>query len=551
MSDLEDSPGAPERRRKLRRRAIWVLVAVLLLVALILTPPLLNVNRLLRRITVSMSNSLGRPVHIDSVTLNMLPVPGFTLQNLVVSEDPAFGSEPVIRANSVRATVRASSLWRRQVEFATIRFDEPSVNLVRRADGRWNIESILLHAAQEDTAPTAQKKPSAAPRFPYIEATGARLNVKMGNEKMPLALTDADFALWLPSPQQWRVRLEAKPSRTDSNVSDAGELSIEATLQKAIRVEDVPIELTAAWRSAPLGEATRMLMGGDAGWRGTVDATATLRGTLGDAALTGNVKVSNLRRAEFVPAKTLDVNMECAGRLAVTLAVLHEPTCTLSPSPISRLRFGAAEETPASAVYVTSDKVELTGMKATGLRVGTPGVQLEWLMDFARLWSQRTPAEETPKGKASGSFVRIADRDGTQYGWQGELHGTLRARSLDNTTADATADRSFSVTSTKDGFKLAPFNLTFAEKTPLLLSATADPSSVSLQLTGTGTPHQITFLSWAMPPLADGFEAIPQLSASATAPIKIDLNCTRPWGGAQTCATTQDVTRKPKNKRKH
>ena len=290
--------------------------AVALLIALVITPPLLNVNRLRRRIATSMSQSLGRPVHLDSVTLNVLPVPGFTLQNLVVDEDPAFGSEPVLSAYTVKASLRASSLWRRQVEFGTIRFEQPSVNLVRRADGRWNFESILLHAAQEDAAPTAQSKPGPAPRFPYIEATGARLNVKLGDEKMPAALTEADFALWLPSPQQWKVRIEAKPARTDTNVSDTGVLTVEATLEKAARLEDVPIEVTAAWRQAPLGEATRVLTGSDAGWRGDVDMTATLHGTLGDAVLSGNLKLGHLRRTEFIPKKMLDVSMEVLSNIA-------------------------------------------------------------------------------------------------------------------------------------------------------------------------------------------------------------------------------------------
>src|SRR4051812_5220661 len=193
MSELEEgfdetaeAEDTPERWRRIRRRFAWVLGVVLLLVALVLTPPLINVNRLRVRIASKMSESLGRPVHLDSVTLNVLPVPGFTLQNLVVSEDPSFGAEPVIRANKVTARLRLSSLWRRHVEFSTISFevDEhgsgPSVNLVRRPDGRWNIESILLHAAQTETAPTAQREAGPEPRFPYIEATGARLNVKMG-----------------------------------------------------------------------------------------------------------------------------------------------------------------------------------------------------------------------------------------------------------------------------------------------------------------------------------------------------------------------------------
>src|SRR5665213_2011304 len=99
MDELEESAVTPEQRRRRKRRAIWVLVAVLVLVALVITPPLISVNRLRRRIATSMSQSLGRPVRLGDVTLNVLPVPGFTLTNLVVDEDPSFGSEPVLSAN--------------------------------------------------------------------------------------------------------------------------------------------------------------------------------------------------------------------------------------------------------------------------------------------------------------------------------------------------------------------------------------------------------------------------------------------------------------------
>ena len=154
----------------------------------------------------------------------------YAAKNLVVDEDPAFvGRKLVFSAYTVRANLRASSLWRRQVEFGTIHFDQPSVNLVRRADGRWNLRYYPAACGAGRRAPDSQTNPGPAPRFPYIEATGARLNVKLGeDEKMAAALTEADFALWLPSPQQWRVRIEAKPARTDMNVSETGILSVEA-----------------------------------------------------------------------------------------------------------------------------------------------------------------------------------------------------------------------------------------------------------------------------------------------------------------------------------
>ena len=207
------------RRRSHLRHYRFLYLSILAVLLLIFLPPLINIGRYQRTIATSISRSLGRPVHLDRVSLTLLPLPGFTIENLVVGEDPAFGSEPIIRANSVHATVRISSLWRRHVEFSTISFSNPSVNLVHNAKGQWNIEGILLQASRIDTAPTAQRHAGPAPRFPYIEASGARLNFKQEQEKLPFSLVDADFALWLPDPHQWHLRLRSHPTRTDLNVS--------------------------------------------------------------------------------------------------------------------------------------------------------------------------------------------------------------------------------------------------------------------------------------------------------------------------------------------
>jgi hypothetical protein len=544
---------APLARHAGRRRALWVAVAMLVVLVLILTPPLLNVNRLRRRIATSMSESLGRPVHMDRVNLNLLPVPGFTLQNLVVSEDPSFGAEPVIRANSVHATLRASSLWRRQVEFGTIRFEEPSVNLVRRADGRWNIESILLHAAQKDAAPTAQTKAGPAPRFPYIEATGARLNVKLGDEKIPFALTEADFALWLPSPQEWHVRLEARPTRTDTSVSDTGILTVEATLQRAARLPDVPVDLTAAWRRAPLGEASRILTGGDAGWRGNVEATLTAHGTLGDAVVNGKLKLSDVRRRDFIPGRTLSSETDCVAHLAVTLAVLREPSCIM-PAGASK-----------GVLAATADEVALTGMHASGVRVGMTQVPDAWLLDWARLFSQRIPATLSPQGSVSGSLVRAAAQKPTasrwRSGWEGDLHGTLHLRSPE-TPADRQsagspqgADRPFTIRSTGDGFALTPFTFDLPGKSLVALSGTINAEKLTLRLSGTATTQELAAFFAAMPPLADGAEqAIPAAVKDAAGPLPIDLTCTRAWGTPQTCVfvgAVPDTEKKPRAHIRH
>src|ERR1700722_20591829 len=73
--DLRPRPWVlPERRRVLLVAAILL---TLLLIALV--PPLISANRFRRRIAQSVSESLGRPVHMRDVNFTMLPMPGFTL----------------------------------------------------------------------------------------------------------------------------------------------------------------------------------------------------------------------------------------------------------------------------------------------------------------------------------------------------------------------------------------------------------------------------------------------------------------------------------------
>jgi AsmA protein len=531
---------APSR---IKRRVLWTSVTCAVLLLLAFTPPLLNVNRLRRRIAESMSASLGRPVHMDRVTVHLLPVPGFTLENLVVSEDPAFGFEPTIRANTVEATLRPASLWRRQVEFSTIRFIEPSLNLVRNPQGRWNLQSLLVHAANVDTAPTAQRKAGPEPRFPYIEATGARVNLKLGEEKKPFSLTDADFALWLPTPAQWRVRLEAKPARTDTNISDPGIVRLEGSLQRAPALADVPVDLRASWEAAPLGEASRLLTGSDAEWRGSLIVEATLQGKLGAATLATRLHFEDLRRADFVPAKSLDVQVECNGTLEIMTALVHNPACALVGQKLTAV----AESVDLTQLSAAGFSRSAALYSAPGIRIGSPGIAEAWLLDWAGLFSQRMPPPPPGKGTVRGSLLLAPTSANLVGRWQGQVDGDVA--NLLSKPSTAATHTTFSVITADGSAILAPLNLLPADSpNTLMLTGSATREGYTLRLDGTLTPAQMQTLRAKAPPLSDGImEAVPDLfNTASTRPIKVDVTCTRTWKGPQTCATqTAEPPRRP------
>ncbi len=310
--------------RAAKRWAVAVVAALLL--ALRLLPPLTNVSRFRRRIATSIGQALDRDVTVDEVHLRLLPRPGFDLTRMVISEDPAFGAEPMLHADQVTAALRITSLWRGRMEISRLSMSNPSLNLVWK-DGRWNLEALLARASQTPAAPTARPRPEARPRFPYIEAEGARINLKLGQEKKAFALDEADFALWLESEDEWGLRLEARPVRTDANLSDAGALKVSGTFQRAARLEQTPLNLRFSLEKAQLGQLSRLIYGRDRGWRGALDLSGSLGGSPANLTLTADARLIGFRRYDLVSGEPLRAQAHCTARYSSLTAMLSALEC--------------------------------------------------------------------------------------------------------------------------------------------------------------------------------------------------------------------------------
>lgn len=546
-----DTPST--RRARRFPGVLSVVLALVILLMMVLLPPLVSVNRFQRRIAASLSQSLGRTVHLDSVSLKLLPLPGFTFTNFVVDEDPAFGSEPIIRANSVRATLRLSSLWRRRIEFSTISFDQPSVNLVHLSNGKWNLDTILLHAAHIHAAPTAQAKPGPTPRFPYIEATGARLNLKLDQEKTPYSLTDADFALWLPDPQEWHLRLKGTPARTDTDVSNAGLIQIEGTLGRAASLDQVPLNLQGEWSAAPLGESTHLLFGRDLDVRGNLDLTATVQGTVSNSAIQTRLRLIDARRADFVPDQPVQVDIECLATAANNFHAFRSLRCTWPPLSVSR----------HPMLAISGDIPDVRDLSQTSLEVGTPGIPAPTLLHWLRVASSRVPANNSVTGNLTGSLVW---HPGPHPGphWSGDLllagaslidpkskgvsfiASDISIQSIDGSTDGLAALHSVSgkpsthgrhapLPPPAPGFVLTPTALALGGKEPAMLQGHFDSSGYTLHLTGMASTARLLALGAAIPQFGDGLAAALPTNRAA-GPYRIDLTATRTWRGPQTWA---------------
>jgi hypothetical protein len=266
-------------------------------------------------------------VALDNVHVHFLPRPGFDLEGLVISDDPAFSDEPMVRAQEVSAAIRLRSLFRGRLEIATLSATEPSINLVRNQQGRWNLASLIERSAQIPAAPTAKPASESRPAFPYLEANHARINFKIGQAKKSWALNDADVALWQDSENEWGGRMKAQPVRTDFNLTDTGLFQLNATWQRAASLGDTPMHVSVQWEKGQLGQITKLFSGRDRGWRGGVSFSTTLAGTPKALQVKSQIEIEDFHRYDIMSYGNARMSTVCSGRYGSTDGLLRDLAC--------------------------------------------------------------------------------------------------------------------------------------------------------------------------------------------------------------------------------
>jgi uncharacterized protein involved in outer membrane biogenesis len=342
-SDPESAPDSTRTRQPRRRHLFLAIAFIALLVAALVLPPLINISRYQRQISASLAASLGHPVEVSGIKLQLLPRPGVQIANFVVNSTDGYSAEPILQCSSVTAAFRIASLWRGRLEIARISLDEPSLNLERAPNGQWNFASVLLQASRAQQAPTGRTAARGQNRFPYIEASNARINFKHGNEKLPFSFLSADVSIWLENPDEWQLRFAAQPMRTDINLSlaDAGQVQVSGSVHHASSTNELPLNLQAEWRGAPLGQVTRMLVAHDLGWRGDASVTAHITGVPNALALQLTAAASDFHREGFEPARPLNLHATCTATYRHSQGAIDGIHC-LSPVGNGRLVLSGA-----------------------------------------------------------------------------------------------------------------------------------------------------------------------------------------------------------------
>jgi len=509
-------------------------LALTILVAVFVLPPLFSINGYKSRIAGAMSNSLGRPVHLSGVELRILPRPGFVITDLTVQEDPAFGAEPVLHAAEVKAAIRLVSLWRGRLEISRISVDEASLNLVRTDDGRWNMDSLFRNAAQTESG-TAK---SRSQRLPYLEATNSRINIKRGIEKLPYSLLNADLSFWEDSPGEWRVRLKGQPARTDVNLElgDTGIVQLEASMHRAPELRLMPLHVEMEWRQAQLGQLSRLLVASDPGWRGDLAAEMKLDGTGESAKVTTRVRASGVHRAEFAPAEPLDFDANCGLVYRHSARAIEKLSCNSQLGNGKVLLEGSLPSNGDPKLSLQLDKIPaqaiLDGLRTIRSELGADleaSGTLSGRIDYDASVPASTSSAPAPHARSGRrAKIAVAQPEPTP----GPLTGSIDVESLRLSGGSLTQPiliqkASLQPTMTDDGkseLLAGTSTIPAGAPAPLAVSVRLTQSGYQVVVKGAGTPVRLRQIAQAA-----GLKETGALDSMAGDPIALDLSIAGPW----------------------
>ena len=266
-----------------RWRKLALALVALVAVAQIGASLLVRTHRVHDFLVAKLSRAFGRPVDVQHFGAQLLPSPTLDAAGISVGEDPAFGNEYFLRAESFSAGLRWTGLLRGQFEFGTLSFSRPSLILVRNPEGRWNLERWLPPAkSANDAVSYGPQQATPANHLRTIEFDDGRVNFKTENDKQAFAFINVAGRVEQVDSGRWQLQLQATPWRSGVALQSTGTLRVRGDVAgTSARLQ--PAQIQVHWDEASLADLFRLWRGQDHGVRGLFALDATLQSGLPDS----------------------------------------------------------------------------------------------------------------------------------------------------------------------------------------------------------------------------------------------------------------------------
>ena len=124
----------------------WIKVAiaavVLVVVAVMLIPFLVNADTFRPKLQDQLSSALGRKISLGHLSLSLLSG-SLVAEDISIADDPTFSASPFLEARSLYVGVELKPLlFERQIRITNLTVDSPEIHLISKQNGTWNFSSL-------------------------------------------------------------------------------------------------------------------------------------------------------------------------------------------------------------------------------------------------------------------------------------------------------------------------------------------------------------------------------------------------------------------------
>lgn len=304
----------------MKRKLVILAIAVL---AGLAGAPFLKADRFGPRIRAGLENALGRQVEIGAVRLHLLTGLGFSVRRVVIHERPEISAEPFAYVDDLVVHIRILSLFAGKLEFSSLRLDKPHVNLMRQADGAWNIEKLLAPPASGGNGGGAASAP-----MPELEVRRGRLNFKIDDHKSAYYFTDADIDVSAVGGGNFDIWFVGEMARTDRLARGLGRVTTRGRLRDT--GGEPKLDLDVQLERSALQELAQLVGPRDLGVHGVVKSRASVSGPVSALEIKGQLDLTELHHWTQ-PPRAAAVSAAYTGRLELGAQTLRLETDPKQP----------------------------------------------------------------------------------------------------------------------------------------------------------------------------------------------------------------------------
>ncbi len=314
---------------------IVAIVVVVLLVAAIALPFLIDANRFRPLLERQISSALGRQVTMGDLSLSLLRG-GVSASNLTVGEDPAFGQTPFLAAKSLTVGVDLRALiFSQALHVQSVTLDGAEVALIQTADGDWNFATLGASNQPAAALATTSTPTSAAPAssldlsVKVIRIQNSHISLTQGAGRRELS--DVNFELRDFSPTG------VLPFSVSATVGGGGTIGLTGTVGPIAKTNTAETPFDTQVEIKVLDLAASQVTKDDSGIGGLLSFNGNVNSNGKNATLKGAATLDRLRLSQ--------AGAESAVPVAVNLALVHDLKTHRGNLARSTIKLGSASAT--------------------------------------------------------------------------------------------------------------------------------------------------------------------------------------------------------------